>query len=78
MLHIDLITTDVLMRMKDHVKDVCRGIDRYGNPGISGPRLDNWALIRPPRSKKIVQSEEKNHSTSYQRAVVHILRCRWR
>lgn len=74
---------DILMRIKARMEDIqyfrsyCLGVDRHGNFGISGPRLDNWALICPPCSK-IVQSKEKTHGTSYQRAIVHVFRCCWR
>ena len=75
---------DILIRSKLHMGVIQYftsyglGSNRHGIVGISGPRLDNWALVCPPCSKKIVQSEEKNHSTSYQRAIVHVFRCCWR
>lgn len=56
----------------------CLGVHRHGTSDISGTYLHNWAMICPSGPKDIVQGAKKDHSTSYQGAIIHVFRCRWR
>lgn len=72
----------ILMRTRDHMEllnlidMIAPRVDGYEAFGMSEHRLDNGALICPPGPKKIIKCAEDNHSTSYQRAIVHVDRCR--
>ena len=76
MLNLLLMSTRVHMELLNLIDMIAPGVDGYEAFGMSEPRLDNGALICPLGPKKIVKCAKDNHRTSYQRAIVHVDRCR--